>query len=78
MVNTEKYRPIPTGKYRFDTTLVFSKEITALTLSFPGGPLGGHLAVAIHISPNNGPIEMIPSEKLIYFVPPIHFACSIM
>jgi hypothetical protein len=49
-----------------------------LTLSFPGRPLGGHLAVAIHISHNNGPIEMIPSGKLIYFVPPIHFACSIM
>jgi hypothetical protein len=49
-----------------------------LTLSFPGGQLGGDLAVAIHISPNNGPIEMIPSEKLIYYVPPIRFACSIM
>jgi hypothetical protein len=36
------------------------------------------LAVAIHISPNNGPIEMIPSGKLIYYVLPIHFACSII
>ncbi len=41
------------------------KAKVGLTLSFPGGPLGGHLAVAIHISPNNGPIEMIPSGKLI-------------
>jgi hypothetical protein len=49
-----------------------------LTLSFPGGAFRGHLAVAIHISPNNGPIEIILSEKLIYYVPPIHFACSIM
>jgi hypothetical protein len=24
MVNTEKYQPIPTGKYRFDTTLVIT------------------------------------------------------
>ncbi len=32
-----------------------------LTLSFPGGRLGGVLAVAIHISLNNSPIEMIPS-----------------
>ena len=43
-----------------------------LTLSFPGGPLGGHLAVAIHISPNNGPIEMIPSGKLVVDVLAIH------
>ncbi len=49
-----------------------------LTLSFPGTCLVHVLAVAIHISPNNGPIEMILSEKLIYYVPSIHFACSIM
>ncbi len=49
-----------------------------LTLSYPMWPLCGHLVLGIHISPNNGPIEMIPSGKLIYYVPPIHFACSIM
>ena len=49
-----------------------------LTLSFPGTRLVHVLAVAIHISPNNGPIEMIPSGKLIYYVLPIHFACSII
>ncbi len=51
---------------------------TGLTLSFPGTRLVHILAVAIHISPNNGPTEMIPSGKLIYYVPPIDFACSIM
>jgi hypothetical protein len=49
-----------------------SRHCKALTLSFPGGPLGGHLAVAIHISPNNGPIEMIPSKKLVVDVLAIH------
>jgi hypothetical protein len=53
-------------------------ECLALTLSFPGTRLVHVLAVAIPISPNNGPIEMIPSGILIYYVPPIHFACSIM
>ncbi len=52
-------------------------KVLLLTLSFPGTHLVPILAVAIHISPNNGPIETIPSGKLIY-VPPIHFACSIM
>jgi hypothetical protein len=56
----------------------WERSCISLALSFPGGQLGSDLAVAIHISPNNGPIEMIPSGKLIYFVPPIHFACSIM
>ena len=36
------------------------------------------LVLGIHNSPNNGPIEMIPSGKLIYCVLPIHFACSII
>jgi hypothetical protein len=36
------------------------------------------LSLAIHISPNNGPIKMILVAKLIYYVLPIHFACSIM
>ena len=46
-------------------TCVSANKITALTLSFPGTRLVHVLAVAIHISPNNGPIEMIPSGKLI-------------
>jgi hypothetical protein len=49
-----------------------------LTLSCPGCPLVVLLELGIHISPNNGPMDMIPSGKLIYYVPPIHFACSIM
>jgi hypothetical protein len=31
MVNTKKYRPIPTGKYRFATTLV-TKDVIGLPL----------------------------------------------
>jgi hypothetical protein len=49
-----------------------------LTLSCPGTHLVHVLAVAIHISPNNGPIEMILIGKLIYYVLTIHFACSII
>ncbi len=48
------------------------------TLSFPMWPLCGYLVLGIHIFPNNGPIEIILRRKLIYYVPPIHFACSIM
>jgi hypothetical protein len=44
-----------------------------LTLSCPGGALGGHLAVAIHISPNNGPIEMVPNQKLVVDVLAVHW-----
>jgi hypothetical protein len=43
-----------------------------LTLSRLGGRLGGILSLAIHISPNNGPIEMIPSGKLVVDVLAIH------
>jgi hypothetical protein len=44
-----------------------------LTLSCPGCHVGVILVLGIHISPNNGPIEMILIEKLIYYVPLIHF-----
>jgi hypothetical protein len=36
------------------------------------------LSLAIQFSPNNGPVDMISSEKLIYYVPTIHSTCSIM
>jgi hypothetical protein len=39
-----------------------------LTISCPGCPLGVPLVLGIHISPNNGPMDMILSGKLIYFV----------
>ncbi len=39
--------------------------ILLLTLSRLGPPLDRHLALAIHISPNNGPMDMIPSAKLV-------------
>jgi hypothetical protein len=58
----------------------WKKENTeeALTLSCPACHLGVILVLGIHISPNNGPMDMIPVAKLIYYVPTIHFACSIM
>jgi hypothetical protein len=37
-----------------------------------------HLALAIHISPNNGPIEMIPSAKLVVDVLAVHSTLQIM
>jgi hypothetical protein len=55
-----------------------SQTLILLTLSYPMWPLCGNLVLGIHISPINGPIEIILSRKLIYYVPPIHFACSIM
>ncbi len=49
-----------------------------LTLSRLGRRLVGVLLLAIHTSPNNGPINMIPSAKPLYYVLSIHFACSSM
>ncbi len=49
-----------------------------LTLSFPGTYLVPILAVAICISPNNGPIETIPSGKLVVDVLAIHCILLIM
>ncbi len=46
------------------TTLLKLEKIS-LTLSRLGMHLGCILVVGIHISPNNGPIEMIPSGKLV-------------
>ena len=43
-----------------------------LTLSCPGGRLGGVLSLAIHISPNNGAINMIQSDKLVVNVLTMH------
>jgi hypothetical protein len=36
------------------------------------------LSLAIHISPNNGPINMVSVAKLIYYVLPLHIACLII
>ncbi len=44
----------------------------SLTLSRLGGPLGVLLESIVHISPNNGSIEMIPSGKLVVDVLAIH------
>jgi hypothetical protein len=41
------------------------KCFNLLTLSCLVPPLYRQLALAIHISPNNGPSEMIPSAKLV-------------
>jgi hypothetical protein len=44
-----------------------------LTLSCLGPPLDRHLALAIHISPNNGPVDMIPCAKLVVDVLAVHW-----
>ncbi len=41
-------------------------------------PLCGHLVLGIHISPNNGLIEMIPSAKLIVGVSAVYWTLWIM
>jgi hypothetical protein len=46
-----------------------------LTLSCLGGRLGGVLTLAIYISPNNGPIDLLPSAEMIVHVLAIHFVC---
>jgi hypothetical protein len=45
----------------------------SLTLSQLGPPLDRHLALAIHISANNGPMDMIPSAKLVFDVLAVHW-----
>jgi hypothetical protein len=44
-----------------------------LTLSRLRPPLDRHMALAIHISPNNGPMDMIPSAKLAVDVLAVHW-----
>ncbi len=51
---------------------------TSLTLSCPGTRLVHLLAVAIHISPNNGPMDMIPIAKLVASVLAMHCEPSII
>ncbi len=46
----------------------------ALTLSCPGARLVHILSIAIHISPNIGPINMILSGKLVVGVLTMHCA----
>jgi hypothetical protein len=59
---------------------VATKLMGFLILSCQGARLVCVLSFAIHISPNNGLINMFSVAKLIYYVPPIHFhfACSII
>ena len=45
---------------------------SAQNLSCLGGRLGGVLSLAIHISPNNGAINMIQSDKLVVNVLTMH------
>ena len=49
-----------------------------LTLSRLGARLVRILESSAHNSPNNGPIEIIPNDKLMYYVLPIHVACLII
>jgi hypothetical protein len=53
-------------------------SLPGLTLSCRGPRLDRVLSLAIHISPTNGPIDMVLVAKLIYYALPIHFACSII
>ncbi len=46
---------------------------TLLTRSCLGGHLGGILTLAIHNSPNNGPIDLISGEDMTLHVMAIHF-----
>jgi hypothetical protein len=59
-------------------SLQLSADFSPLILSRLGGRFGGVLESIVHNSPNNGTIEIIPSDKLIYYVLPIHVACSII
>ncbi len=43
-----------------------------------GGHLGGILTLAIHNSPNNGPIDLISDKEMILHVMAVHFATYIM
>ncbi len=52
--------------------------LKALTLSCPGTRLVHFLAIAIHISPNNGPMDMIPSTKVVGSVLAMHCEPSII
>ena len=47
-------------------------EFQYLWLVAGGGRLGGVLSLAIHISPNNGAINMIQSDKLVVNVLTMH------
>jgi hypothetical protein len=64
--------------YKKQHDVIDFTSMPLLTLSRLGRHLVGVLSLAIHISPNNGPINMILSAKPLYYVLPIHFACSSM
>ncbi len=49
-----------------------------LTLSCPGGRLGGNLVLGIHISPNNGLMDMISIAKVVGDVLAMHCEPSII
>jgi hypothetical protein len=49
-----------------------------VTLSRLGSRLVRVLESSVHKSAYSGPISMIPSEKWVCYVLPIHVACSIM
>jgi hypothetical protein len=57
-----------------EATLAGLPKWISLTLSRLGVPLVHHLALFICISPNYGPIGLIPSEEMIIHTLAIHFA----
>ncbi len=48
------------------------------TLNLLGPRLDRVLSLAIHISPNNGTINMVSVAKWIYYILPLHIACLII
>jgi hypothetical protein len=57
---------------------IFCPSTKYLTLSRLGPCLDHVLSLATHISPNNGPINMVLLAKLIHYVLPLHIACLII
>jgi len=53
-------------------------SIVVINPFLPGGAFGGVLESIVHKSAYSGPINMISSAKWIFYVLPIHVACSIM
>ena len=72
-----KYCKHPDNCYHICTVMQLVNTLY-LTIFCPRGHLGGVLTSTIHISHKDGPINMVSMAIWIYYVPTIHFACSIM
>ncbi len=61
------------GPRMYALLIGIGNDLLVLTLSRLGMHLGCILVLGIHISPNNGPIETIPSGKLVNDILVIHW-----